>query len=88
MKARLKFLPVILVATLFCFVAWALLYYEDSYLWKVQELNLFLDTSLFFKQQMVVAGGLLTYLGTFFTDFFFHTWLGVLMLCGMGIVVL
>ena len=88
MKARLKFLPVILVATLFCFVVWALLYYEYSYLWKVQELNLFLDTSLFFKQQMVVAGGLLTYLGTFFTDFFFHTWLGVLMLCGWWAVLL
>lgn len=88
MKARLKFLPIILVASFFCFVAWAMLHYEDSYLWKAQELNLFLDTSLFFKQQMVVAGGLLTYLGTFFTDFFYHTWIGVLMLLGWWAVLL
>lgn len=53
---------------------------DSEYLWKVQELNLFLDTSLFFHQQMVVAGGLLTYLGTFFTEFFFHPWQGLAML--------
>ena len=31
---------------------------------------------------MVVSGGLLTYLGTFFTQFLAIPWLGVLMLCG------
>ena len=70
-------LPVIALAV----VAWSLLTYEDNLLWKVQELNLHMDTLLFFKQQMVVAGGLLTWLGTFFTEFFYHTWQGVLMLC-------
>lgn len=59
----------------------SLLAFEDNLLWKVQELNLHLDTWLFFKQQMVVAGGLLTWLGTFFTEFFYHAWVGVLMLC-------
>ena len=63
-------------------IAWALLAFEDNLLWKVQELNLFMDTRLFFEQQLVVPGGLLTWLGTFFTEFFYHTWLGVLMLCG------
>ena len=61
----------------------ALLTRESEYLWKVQELNLHLDTPLFFKQQMVVAGGLLTWLGTWFTEFLYHPWLGVLMLCAM-----
>ena len=70
-------LPVIALAV----VAWSLLTYEDNLLWKVQELNLHMDTWLFFKQQMVVPGGLLTWLGTFFTEFFYHTWQGVLMLC-------
>ena len=50
-------------------IACALLVYENDLLWKVQEMNLFLNTSLYFKQQMVVSGGLLTYLGTFFTQF-------------------
>lgn len=54
---------------------------ESEYLWKMQELNLFLDTQLFFRQQMVVAGGMLTWLGTFFTEFFYHPWLGTTLLC-------
>ena len=62
-------------------VAAALLIYESNYLFRVQELNLFLYTPLFFKQQMVVSGGLLTYLGTYFTQFFYHPWIGVVLLC-------
>ena len=76
-----KHLPLLLVAVALCVIAWCLLAFEDNLLWKVQELNLFLNTGMFFKQQMVVAGGFLTWLGTFFTEFFYYSWLGVLMLC-------
>ena len=62
-------------------VAAALLIFESNYLFRVQELNLFLYTPLFFKQQMVVSGGLLTYLGSYFTQFFYHPWIGVVLLC-------
>ena len=81
MKNKLNNIPIALVAVAFGVIAWAMAHYEANYLWKVQELNLFLDTELFFKQQMVVPGGMLTYLGTFFTDFFYHTWLGVVVQC-------
>ena len=54
---------------------------ESDYLLRAQELNLFLYTPLFFKQQMVVAGGMLTYAGTYFTQYFYHPWLGTLLLC-------
>ena len=67
---QLKYLPRLLVVLALGVVAWSLLTYEDNLLWKLQELNLHMDTNLFFKQQMVVPGGLLTYLGTFFTEFF------------------
>jgi hypothetical protein len=30
---------------------------------------------------MVTSGGMLSYLGTFFTQFFYHPWIGVVMLC-------
>ena len=63
-------------------IAAALMLFESDFLWKTQELNLFLTTSDFFGRQMVVAGGFLTYLGTFFTQFLAIPWLGVLMLCG------
>lgn len=76
----IRYIPILLVAAALSVVAWCLLTYEDNLLWKMQELNLFLNTGMFFKQQMVVAGGLLIWLSTFFTEFFYHTWLGVMML--------
>lgn len=71
----------IIFPLLFIIAAFAvMLIYESEYLFRIQELNLFLFTSLFFKQCMVVAGGMLSYLGCFFTQFFYHQWLGALML--------
>ena len=58
-----------------------MLSYESTLLFKVQEYNLFLYTPLFFKQCMVSSGGLLTWLGTYFTQYFYHQWIGVLFLC-------
>lgn len=54
-------------------------YYGDV-LYRVQELNLFLYTPLFFKQQLVVPGGLLSWLGVYFTQYFYHPWIGVSLL--------
>lgn len=54
--------------------------YDGGVLFRVQELNLFLYTPLFFQQQLVVPGGFLTWLGTYFTQYFFHPWLGATML--------
>lgn len=62
-------------------IAAALLSAEQAYLFRVQELNLFMYTPLFFKQQLVVAGGFLTWLGTYFTQYFYHPALGVGLLC-------
>ncbi len=54
---------------------------EGDYLQRVQELNLFLYTPLYFQQQITAAGGLLVWLGTYFTQYFYHPWLGALLLC-------
>ena len=78
---QLKHIPLLLVAVALSIVAWSLLAYGNNLLWKAQELNLHMNTWMFFKQQMVVAGGFLTWAGTFFMEFFYHTWQGVLMLC-------
>ena len=69
-------------------IAFALLFFEKDFLWKVQEMNLFQNSSLFFKQQMVVPGGMLTYLGTYLTQFLYYPWLGVLMLVGCWLLVM
>ncbi len=75
-----KILPFLFALVALILLAGALLFLESDLLWKAQELNLFLDTSLFFRQQLVVAGGLLTYLSTFFTQFFYYPWVGTVML--------
>ncbi len=69
-------------------IAVTLLWFESDLLWKVQQYNLFLDTPHFFREQMVVSGGLLSYVSCFFTQFFFHPWIGVLMLCGWWLLLM
>ena len=69
-------------------IAGALLLFEGDQLWKVQEKNLFLCSTLFLKEQLVVPGGLLTWIGTWFTQFLYYPWLGVLMLCGWWLLLM
>lgn len=83
-----RFVPILLWLGALLLIAFALLYFESDLLWKVQQYNLFLDTSLFLSDKMVVPGGLLSYAGCFFTQFFFHPWLGVLMLCGWWLLLM
>ena len=51
-------------------IAIALIILESDLLWKIQQYDLFLFSTLFFKQQMATSGGMLSYLGSFFTQFF------------------
>ena len=80
MKDKLKLLSPALVVVALVTTACCLLGYEQGLLWKAQEMNLFLDTPLFLRQQMVTSGWLLTYLGCYFTEFFYVPWLGVTLL--------
>lgn len=69
-------------------VAGLLLSYEKHVLWLVQEQSLFLDTSQFFSQQMVVPGGLLVYIGCFLTQLLYHPVLGVTVLCTLWLLLM
>ena len=69
-------------------VAGLLLSYEKHVLWLVQEQSLFLDTSQFFSQQMVVPGGLLVYIGCFLTQLLYHPVLGVPVLCALWLLLM
>ena len=83
-----RFIPIAIWLGALTVIASALLYAESDLLWKVQQYNLFLYSSLFFKQMMVVSGGMLSYLGAFFTQFFFHPWIGVMMLYGWWLLLM
>ena len=69
-------------------VAFALLYFEADLLWKVQHHDVFLGSALFFKQQMVVPGGLLSYVGAFFTQHFYYPWVGVVLICAWWLLLM
>ena len=84
----LRWLSPVLALLALVAVGWGLVTHESEYLWKAQELNLFLDTPLFLRQQMVTSGWLLTWAGTWFTEFFFHPWIGVAMLCALWAVLM
>lgn len=88
MKMKEKHLVLALWLVALAVIAGALLLFESDQLWKVQEKNLFLCSSLFLKEQLVVPGGLLTWLGTWFTQFLYHPWLGVLLLCAWWLVLM
>ena len=50
--------------------------FEADLLYTAQEQSLFLHTPLFFEQQMVRPGGLLTWAGCYLTQFFYYPMLG------------
>ena len=79
LKSILSYLLIVVIAIL-------LLVLEGDFLWKIQEQNLFLCTWLFFKEQMVVPGGFLTWVGTFFTQFLYYPWIGVTLLAAWWIL--
>jgi hypothetical protein len=81
MKMKQKHLAIAIWLVALVVIAGALLLFESDQLWKVQQKNLFLCSTLYFKEQLVVPGGLLTWVGTWFTQFLYYPWLGVLMLC-------
>lgn len=79
MKKKLQ--PIALWLVMLIAVATVLLFFESDLLWKVQQHNVFLTTSLFFQQMMAMPGGMLSYLATFFTQHFYYPWVGVILLC-------
>ena len=88
MKSFKKLIPLALWLGALLVGAFALLYFEADLLWKVQQHNVFLNTALFFKQQMVVPGGMLSYLGAFLTQHFYYPWIGVVMLCALWLLLM
>ena len=88
MKIIQKHQTIILWVVALAVIAGAMLYFESDQLWKVEQKNLFLNSSLFLKEQLVVPGGLLTWLGTWFTQFLYYPWLGVLFICGWWLVLM
>ena len=83
-----KYLSISICGLALLIAAGALLIFEADFLWKLQEQNLHLDTPIFFKEQMAVPGGLLSWAGTWLTQLFFYPWLGTLVLCACWLLLM
>ena len=88
MKIKQKYLALAIWLVVLVVIAGALLIFESDQLWTVQEKNLFLCSMLYLKEQLVVPGGFLTWVGTWFTQFLYYPWLGVLLLCGWWLLLM
>ena len=83
-----RLIPIVLWLATLIVVASVMLFYEADLLWKVQQHNVFLHTSLFFHQMMAVPGGMLSYLASYFTQHFHYPWVGVILLCGWWLLLM
>lgn len=83
----LKRLP-LMAGALLAFVVWGLLnLFEHEFLFRVQELSLWLPTKVYFDERMLVPGGLMAYIACFLTQFFYYPMLGSLIYVALLLVV-
>lgn len=69
------------MGALFAVAAWLFLVIGWSdFLFRCQELSLYVPTAQFFHDFIIVPAGFLSYLGCFFTQFCYYPWLGALLL--------
>ena len=84
---RFKRLPLIAGLSL-AVVVWTLLnVFEHEYLFRVQELSLWLPTKVYFDERMLVPGGLMSYTACFLTQFFYYPMLGALIYVALLLLV-
>ena len=83
-----KLQPIALWLVTLIAVATVLLFFEADLLWKIQQHNIFLHTSLFFQQMIAVPGGMLTSVATYCTQHFEDPWVGVMLLSGWWLLLM
>ena len=86
-KVGMKRFP-LYVGLVFAAVVWVLLnVFEHEYLFRVQELSLWLPTKVYFDERMLVPGGLMSYIANFLIQFFYYPMLGSLIYVALLLVV-
>ncbi len=86
-KSAFKRLP-LMAGLSFAVVVWGLLnLFEHEFLFRVQELSLWLPTAVYFDERMLVPGGMMSYIACFFTQFFYYPILGSFIYVALLLVV-
>lgn len=78
-KLQPLLIPLLLLLALVT-MGWLLLNRESEVLFRAQELSLWLPTCHFYETSIIYPGGTLTWAAAYLTQFFFHPWVGVLLL--------
>jgi hypothetical protein len=81
--STLKVVNNILSISFLIFTCVLLLVYKTDFLFRMQELSLFIFEKTFFLEFFKQPGGLLSYIGSFFTQFCYYPWLGVILLVAL-----
>lgn len=81
-----KIYPLLLVVAAMIAATAGVVLHDGDTLFRMQELDLFLYTPHFLQQQAAQAGGLLGYVGSYFTQFCYHPLTGALLLTGWAAV--
>ena len=76
-----RFYPLLLCIAALVAAFVAIVNHESDYLVCVEEQSLFLNTPLFFRELMAVPGGLLSYVGCWFTEYLHDPTEGTLQIC-------
>lgn len=85
--SRFRRLPLIAGLSLAA-VVWMLFnVFEHEYLFRVQELSLWLPTKVYFDERMLVPGGMMSYIACFLTQFFYYPMLGSLIYIALLLLV-
>lgn len=79
--------PFFLFVLFALFAFWLLQEKNWDYLFSVQEHSLFVNDSTFFHDRMMFLGGFAQWLGCYFTQYFFHPWMGTWILIALWAVV-
>ena len=75
-----KLIPCILFLLFAVYAYWMLVVKNTDYLYAVQERSLWLNDTSYFDDKMMSVGGFMQWLGCYFTQYFFHPWMGTLIL--------
>lgn len=76
-----------LLVTFVFFAFYFLAIINENLVSRIQELSLFLPTKYFFVEHVKIPGGILTWLSTFFIQFFYYPWLGSLFFIILALLV-
>ena len=75
-----------IVPLAFAVIAYAILLLNDDYLYALQDNSVFINGRTFMRETMMYPNGLWAWMGCWLTQFFYHPWLGALIMVALWVL--